>query len=104
MFVFLISSKFLSQEKKKKGDGDKDKDSKEDDDEDSLDWWSRYYETLKDAEKAEKNADKAASSSKKKTPKKEEESEEEKRRKAIPRITVCSLSSIVFVHTRNIYR
>ncbi|XP_031569345.1 otoferlin-like [Actinia tenebrosa] len=73
-------------EKKKKSEGDKEKDKNEEDG-DSLDWWSRYYETIKDQERSEKDENKPASHSKKK-PKKEEESEEEKRRKAIPRITI----------------
>lgn len=88
---------------KKKSEGDKDKESKDDDDEDSLDWWSRYYETIKDQDKAERDADKPATSSKKKTPKKEEETDEEKRRKAIPRITVCWLHVVKIVFLCRFY-
>ena len=87
------------QEKKKRveggGDGGKEKGKgkEEEDGEDALDWWSRYYETLKDRERNERKEaqEQMARASKKKEKRTEEESEEEKLKKKIPRLTVrCS--------------
>lgn len=90
--VFFLSE---LQEKKKKaeggggeGKGEKGKGKEDDDGEDALDWWSRYYETLKDRERNERNDDQKASRPSKKKDKREEESEEEKLKKKIPRLTV----------------
>lgn len=84
------------QEKKKKGEGgggegkEKGKGKEEDDGEDALDWWSRYYETLKDRERNERREEQQqlARASKKKEKRTEEETEEEKMKKKIPRLTV----------------
>ena len=83
------------QEKKKKaeggeGKGEKGKGKEEEDGEDALDWWSRYYETLKDRERNERREEQQqlARASKKKEKRTEEETEEEKMKKKIPRLTV----------------
>ena len=84
------------QERKKKAEGggeggkEKGKGKEEDDGEDALDWWSRYYETLKDRERSERKEaqEHLARASKKKEKRTEEESEEEKLKKKIPRLTV----------------
>lgn len=83
------------QEKKKKaeggggeGKGEKGKGKEDDDGEDALDWWSRYYETLKDRERNERSEEQKSSRPSKKKDKREEESEEEKLKKKIPRLTV----------------
>lgn len=75
-----------------KGPGDKGKGEEEDDDEDSLDWWSRYYETVKDIERQEEE-DEAKEAQKdiavpKKDKKGDKESEAPKRmKKPNPKIT-----------------
>lgn len=86
------------QEKKKKGEGgggegkEKGKGKEDEDGEDALDWWSRYYETLKDRERNERKEEQQqlARASKKKEKRTEEETEEEKMKKKIPRLTVRS--------------
>ncbi|XP_068680917.1 otoferlin-like isoform X1 [Montipora foliosa] len=88
----------LLQEKKKRsgegggeetGKGGKGKGKEDEDSEDALDWWSRYYETLKDKERGERRGDhqqmSRQSKKKEKTP---EETEEEKLKKKIPRLTI----------------
>ncbi|XP_020629755.1 otoferlin-like isoform X2 [Orbicella faveolata] len=84
-------------EKKKKGEGsggegkgEKGKGKEEEDGEDALDWWSRYYETLKDKERNERKEEQQqlARASKKKEKRTEEETEEEKMKKKIPRLTI----------------
>ena len=75
-----------------KGPGDKGKGEEEDDDEDSLDWWSRYYETVKDIERQEEE-DEAKEAQKdvavtKKDKKGDKEAEAPKRKKLTnPKIT-----------------
>lgn len=91
------------QEKKKKsgegggedgGKGGKGKGKEDEDAEDALDWWSRYYETLKDRERNEKRGEQLMSRPSKKKEKTTEESEEEKLKKKIPRLTVRQLSGV----------
>lgn len=91
------------QEKKKKaeggggeGKGEKGKGKEDDDGEDALDWWSRYYETLKDRERNERNEEQKSSRPSKKKDKREEESEEEKLKKKIPRLTVRKSCGAIF--------
>ncbi|XP_068680923.1 otoferlin-like isoform X6 [Montipora foliosa] len=71
------------------GKGGKGKGKEDEDSEDALDWWSRYYETLKDKERGERRGDhqqmSRQSKKKEKTP---EETEEEKLKKKIPRLTI----------------
>ena len=89
------------QEKKKRsgeeggegGKGGKGKGKEEDDAEDALDWWSRYYETLKDRERSGRKEGQAMSRTSKKKEKTPEETEEEKLKKKIPRLTVRTSKS-----------
>ena len=85
------------QEKKKRtgegggeegGKGGKGKGKEEEDAEDALDWWSRYYETLKDRERNGKKGEQMMGRPSKKKEKTPEETEEEKLKKKIPRLTV----------------
>ena len=88
---------------KQKGAGEKAKGEEEDDDEDSLDWWSRYYETVKDIERQEdeeeaKEAQKDIAVTKK-DKKGEKEAEAPKRKKLPnPKITRIKVSPFTTLH------
>ena len=83
------------------GKGGKGKGKEDEDAEDALDWWSRYYETLKDRERNGKKGDQLTSSrpskKKEKTP---EETEEEKLKKKIPRLTVREDSGVILLQLK----
>ncbi|XP_068680924.1 otoferlin-like isoform X7 [Montipora foliosa] len=93
----LLYAQQLKEKKKRSGEGGgeetgkggKGKGKEDEDSEDALDWWSRYYETLKDKERGERRGDhqqmSRQSKKKEKTP---EETEEEKLKKKIPRLTI----------------
>ncbi|XP_067033730.1 otoferlin-like isoform X2 [Acropora muricata] len=78
------------------GKGGKGKSKEEEDAEDALDWWSRYYETLKDKERGERRGDQHMARQSKKKDKTPEETEEEKLKKKIPRLTIfdCELETL----------
>ena len=62
---------------KQPGDEDEDDEGEEEADEDQVDWWSRFYETLKDEQRVNEELKKLAKKNKNKEPSPEGEEEEE---------------------------